>query len=169
MKDYPFRHVGPDGKVYLHWENWNRFVEMKEEEYPHDWGHNRCFLRILACDSPTLDEVIDYVQETWSVIFEPFPAYWRTKEDPEGWGESYHLWIEDNQKQTDENKVCIIYMRNPANLFPDAKYVYFQKKWWKVDLYEHYGLGRNAPKVAPPPTLFRDIYEDFESTILEES
>lgn len=177
-----------NGKVYLHEDRWSEFrknVEKTGLDHPHNWNNSRIFCRLhtprkYITELPALgDEDLKYKishHESWRMIYQPFPAFVRTNEDPEGWLPSWHLWGEDHSKgdeitflqtnhifkHTNDSKMIMIGF-TPAirNTF-----VSFQGQFWLVDNIHKYGIGPNPP----PPSKqkkknkisARSIFEEFK-------
>lgn len=177
-----------NGKVYLHEERWQAFrknLEKNGNGYPHNWLHERILVRLHSprdnihdVPCPGMEhlkyKVEDY-DDSWSVVYQPFPAFMRTAEDPEGWLPSWNIWAENRHVDPLGEKLTLIttgdifdrgdglisFGRRVKNIFAN-----FQNKFWRVDQYHNYGIGPNPPPPPPPKKkrlLGRDIFEPFES------
>ena len=171
-----------NGKVYLHEQRWNDFrkdVEKTGLGYLHNYNHNRIFCRIYtprdriedlpAIGLPDLKYKVEGFNK-WNVIYQPYPAFVRTNEDPEGWLPSWNLWSEDNNTG---DELLIFHTGNISRVDDIYSFgitirnyfVSFQGKFWLMDNYKHYGIGPHSP---PPPApkvkklCPRSIFEDFE-------
>ena len=185
---WPFEHWN-EGKVYLHNDKWKEFKNeidkfgYKEEK--HDWQHNRIFCKLhtprdviinLPCPG---DENLKHKIETtahWTMIYEPFPAFERTRLDPEGWLPSWNLYAEDNR--TGEELTILttgeIFERSEDSIFTlySTRYTrrnvfaYFKGKYWIVSDYENFGIGSAPPpkKVKSKKVMARSIFDPFEES-----
>jgi len=190
MSDWSFEHWN-DGKVYLHNDNWEAFRKQVEKNglvhglkgnyhLPHDWSHTRIFCclhtprkDITELPAPGDDDLkykIESVEE-WTMIFEPFPAFRRTQEDPEASLPSWHLWAEDGHEG---EKLAIL---STGHIYKPADDVFrlmlkrecnhfaaFQGKFWKIDGFVNYGLGPIPPLKKPKAKTTRSILEPFEQS-----
>jgi hypothetical protein len=180
-----------NGRVYLHNERWKKFRENIEKNgwYPHNWNHNRIFVQIhtprdVLQDVPCAGNdgykhKVERVEDFWSVVYEPYPAFARTEHDPEGWCPSWHLWAEDGHINPHSEQLTLIWtghiwapkdpniiqiqFHREANLFAR-----FQGKFWRVQDYWHYRIGPNPPppgevKLKKKKLMPRDIFEEFQS------
>lgn len=189
MNDWSFEHWN-DGKVYLHNDKWEVFRKQVEKNglvhglmgnyyLPHDWNHTRIFCclhtprasisDLPAPGDPDLKYKIESIEE-WSTIFEPFPAWMRTNEDPEASLPSWHLWAENGNdgeklavmytgeifKQPNDN--CIYNFKKPERNF----FASFQGMFWKIDGYVNYGVGACPPIKKERPKTVRSILDSFE-------
>lgn len=177
-----------NGKLYLHNDRWAEFKARIEKEgaYPHNWDHRRIFFH-LHTPRKSLDDVpapgdkdlkykIEDVDNSWSVIYEPYPAFTRTEYDPEGWLPSWHIWAED--KHTDGEQISILTTgsidADPSDsllisfsLRQRRKNVFalFRGQFWKLTEYQEYGIGPNAPpKKTKKKTPRRSIFDSFEES-----
>lgn len=188
MNDWSFEHWN-DGKVYLHNDNWEAFRKQVEKNglvhglkgnyhLPHDWNHTRVFCclhtpreniaDLPAPGDPDYKYKIEGIEE-WTMIFEPFPAFRRTEEDPEASLPSWHLWGEDKH---DGEKLAIMYTGNiykPPLIIsfkqPERNYfAAFRDMFWKIDGFVNYGLGPNQPKKKVKVKTTRSITDPFEQS-----
>lgn len=183
---WPFEHY-QDGETFLHTTNWLSFKRHKESgtEYPHNWLHRRLFIQLhsprnwinqiplpednsLSLFHPTrqLNQPyqINYVSDDWSVIFDPYPAFVRTRDDPHGNQPSFHLWLEDkHQKPTYGEPVTLFSTGTTLNAGTDYIYACFRDLYWYVESFHDYGLGVKQPpieeirKVGTKKKLYRSI------------
>lgn len=177
-----------DGKVYLHEDRWEAFKkDIEKNGYQgrsHDWLHTRIFCMLhtprksiydIPCPG---DEDLKFKiesSEEWKMVYEPFPAFQRTQEDPEGWLPSWHLWAENIgngeqitilttggiYKQPNDGLIYITFNR-VLNHF-----AVFRDMIWKIDKFENYGLGPNPPAPVVKPkrkSVSRSIFEPFEES-----
>lgn len=174
-----------NGKVYLHNERWNAFREKMEKfsGYPHDWDHRRIFFHlhtprdaiheIPAIGDGHLKYTIEDVDNSFSVIHEPYPAFTRTVNDPEGWLSSWHIFAEDKHPPLTKESVSFlktgdIFEQSPGMIRWGASqtntFALFRGKFWAVGSYKDYGIGPNAPpsKVKKKSKHRRNIFEPFE-------
>lgn len=193
MNDWSFEHWN-DGKVYLHNDKWEAFRKQVEKNglvhglkgnyhLPHDWNRTRVFCRLhtpraYITDLPAPGDTnfkyrIESIEE-WAVIFEPFPAWVRTDEDPEASLPSWHLWAENGH---DGERLAII---STGHIYEPPKsdglvpfmlskvernhFAAFQGMFWKIDGFVNYGLGPNPPKKKPKVKTTRSITEPFEQS-----
>lgn len=189
MNDWAFEHWN-DGKVYLHNDKWEAFRKQVEKNglvhglkdnyhIPHDWSHTRIFCclhtpreNIIDIPAPG-DEVLKHTileVEEWSMIFEPFPAWRRTGEDPEASLPSWHLWAENRR---DGEKLGImttghIYKQPDGFILLTKRevnhFASFQGMFWKIDGFVNYGIGPNPPMKKKKPKITRSITDPFEQS-----
>ena len=174
-----------NGKVYLHnerWENFRENIKRYGNGYPHNWDHKRILLQLhsprnLLYDVPAPgEERLKYMiesKEEWTTIYQSYPAFIRTKHDPEGWLPSWHIYAEDNHK--DGEVVCLLQtgpiyttikdfyiLGTPAtNLFAS-----FRGQFWSVKIVEEMGIGSASPPKPPPKIKLknRSIFDSFEES-----
>lgn len=161
---WPFECIGADGKVYLHADNWKRFLNDRYQEYPHNWLHRRGVVSITMPrgrmeDLPGYQGNIACVEKDFSVIFQPFPAHTHTEYDPEG-RESWNLIIEDKHRRPRLGEDVILFSTGQQFfgnsrsygawaiwLEDDTRFAYFRGKYWKVVSVE----GGHFGSLPPPP------------------
>lgn len=177
-----------NGKVYLHNDRWSVFQKQLQlfGSYPHNWDHNRIFFQLHSprdiinhVPAPGDDPekyTIAFTDQSYTTIYEPYPAFVRTNEDPEGWLPSWHIYAEDKHKDPQGEPLAIlttgdIFQNNTSlyiRLTPVVKntFAYFRGKFWRLEQYQDFGLGPNPP---PPVTkkkkkIARSIHEPFEQS-----
>jgi hypothetical protein len=184
-----------NGKVYLHRDRWEAFranIEKHgaynpgfDEPYLHYWNNERIFLclhtpRASIFDLPAIGEPdLKYKIESHSeykVIYQPYPAFMRTEDDPESWLPSWNLWAESNQKNGED--LGILYtgeiFRKEKALFTayglgsqttrKNQFAVFRNQFWLIKDYYDYGYGSHPmPKPRKKKVLSpRSIYDSFE-------
>lgn len=178
-----------NGKVYLHHERWEAFRKNIEKYgyngQQHDWNHQRIFCclhtpreNLLDIPAPGDDDLkykIEFTQE-WRTIYDPFPAFVRTNEDPEGWLPSWNLWSEDTGdgeqlgllytghiRHVDSSRLMIVLGSShiDRNIFAS-----YQGKFWRVDGLHAYGVGHHPPPVPKKKKVLqpRSIFDPFEES-----
>jgi hypothetical protein len=167
-----------NGKVYLHHDNWRAFRKRIEREgyqgHLHDWNNRRVFLSLYSPadnyhDVAVHDEIVTST-ELWMLAFEPFPAFTRTVDDPEGWLPSWNLWANDRDGS---ESVSLFFCEDMPvyRIVPKFQYTpcfaNFRGKFWHVGERKYYGLGVHPPPPKPKPLKKgvlapRSIYEDFD-------
>lgn len=177
---WPFECVGPNGQTYLHNDNWAAFVNEREVEHPHDWNHRRglltlCMPRNTFKEIPgvTSETHLNYKEDDFSTIFQPYPAHLRTGVDPDGHEESFNVFVEDGQ-------VCgepLTLFSTGAWFFPNSvgmmifggkpeRFARFRGKFWRVWSASGGGIGVEPPpepmqpKLEPKP-LLRSVDDDW--------
>lgn len=176
MEEWPFKHIGPDGKTYLHDDNWAYFRKEIEARGDHNWHHQRIFLKLFNPangvsllpgyngDTYFMRSVFD----DFCVVYEPFPAWVRTEQDPDALEPSWNLFIENGHKKTPGEPIILFSSMNV--LFPfygeAVVYAYFRDKYWLTADMKDYGIGTFPPtnteeKRRRGRYLVRDITEPF--------
>jgi len=171
---WPFEHIGPNGQTYLHNDNWKKFLEEREAEYPHNWNHRRalitlCMPRSRFKDIPgvTDETAIDHLEGDFSAIFQPFPAHLRTGVDPDAKEPSWNLFIEDGHSKPIEP----IYLFTTGSAFftlglymwgngKAERFAFFQNKYWRV--WQVSGGGIGVAKPPPPPKVKKPVYRSLD-------
>lgn len=164
-----------DGKVYLHQDNWNRFKQNIENggDYPHNWDHSRIFLKLdaprkLIKDVPVGGLTVQSADTSYSIIYEPFPAFVRSEEDPEGWLPSWHIFAENNHIKPMYAKPFTILTLSKIGTsmkgyqWPETVDVaFFDNLYWRISDYKNYDLGPNPPpKKNKKKKRYRDIFDE---------
>lgn len=136
---WPFECVGPDGRVYFHFDNWTRFLAQRQLEYPPIPIHQRYQLTLIY-PRTRLEEVftptgqvfhhdIQFYDPNWSVIFQPFPAHAFTADGDN----SVILLVENNHANPWGERVVVMSDRANSGFENDARnFVYFQGKYWRI-------------------------------------
>lgn len=178
-----------NGKVYLHNERWDAFKKnlFAHGSYPHNWSHNRVLFQLHSPrdvitevpapgDFPEKYKIFE-TDLAYSTIYEPYPAFVRTNEDPEGWLPSWHIFAEDGHKSPQGEPITIlstsdIYQSNRLSVFlvggiVKNQFAYFRGKFWRLEHYQNFGIGPNPP---PSPSqkkrkkLGRSLNDPFEQS-----
>jgi hypothetical protein len=181
--NWPFEHWD-NGKVYLHNERWEEFrknVDKYGQGYPHNWNHTRLFvclhtprdsiMDLPAPGDPDLKHRIESHEE-WTMIYEPYPAFVRTHDDPEGWLPSWHMWAEDNHVGGESLSILHtgnIYKQSDDGLirrrFTSNHFAAFRCQFWNMQTYVNLGVGPNEPPKKKPKSKLlmpRSIFDPFE-------
>ncbi len=156
---WPFECIGPNGQTYLHNDNWKQFIKEREIEYPHDWGHRRALITLCSprksfCELPhvTVFTTLNYIEDGFSLIFEPYPAHMRTGSDPDGNEESWNVFIEDGVgEKITLLSTSISFWPNPYRPFETDVFAFFRDKYWRVLNLQGGGLGVTPPPALPKP------------------
>jgi len=176
-----------NGKVYLHCERWERFrsqIEKYGGDYPHNWDHQRIFFRIhtprnLITDVPVEGDddfkyKIENIEDSFSVIYEPYPAFFRSNIDPEGWASSWHVFAENKNNgepltilETSDiyaPKIQTGFFNLNYSTVKKNKFCYFRNQYWILDSYRDYGIGPHQPKKIKKNNKYRNIFDPFEGS-----
>jgi hypothetical protein len=88
----------------------------------------------------------------------------RTKEDPEGWLPSWHLWAEDVKDgeeitifQTVETIYTSFYVLNTLSTPQRNIFALFRNKYWLVTEFKDYGKGTHSPPKPKKRTKYRTL------------
>jgi len=174
-----------NGKVYLHNERWLEFrnnVDKYGNGYPHNWNNNRIFVCLSnphdsMYDLPAVGDVdLKYIiesHEEWKMVYEPYPAFIRSENDPEGWLPSWHMWAEDRSSGEPLTifETGYAFHNNPHSFFLSKtirnKFASFRNQFWNVLEFNKLGIGVHPPPQPPlksPKKLTaRSIFEPFEA------
>lgn len=175
--EWPFKHIGPDGKTYLHIDNWQAFRDEIENRSDHTWRHRRLFLNLhtpkqklrhLGVPNSRVGAVYDY----FKVIYEPYPAWVRTEDDPDAMLPSWNLFIEDGHKNTPAEQITLFstlydFGSGIPTTVEGVLFAFFRNDYWIVDDVHDYGIGTFPPtkldnKLRSGRTIFREIHEEFD-------
>jgi hypothetical protein len=185
--NWPYEHWD-NGKVYLHQERWLEFkdnINIYGNGYPHNWDHKRISFMIhsprdILTDVPapghgSLKHKIEDVDKGFSTIYEPFPAFFRSNEDPEGWLPSWNIWAEDKHTNPIGEELSILttgpidieddvtrFMRFSIPVVRKNQFIFFRKQFWAFCDFFDYGIGPNPPMKLKKKQKFRSVYDSFE-------
>lgn len=134
---WPFECVGPDGKVYFHFDNWSKFLANRQKEYPVPKNHLRYELTLIF-PREKLEQVFTPTghvthhdlrlhNSDWSTVFDIYPAHCFT---PDG-DNAKKIIIENGHVNPWGEPVTI--MSDGNDLRNDNRnFVFFQEQYWKI-------------------------------------
>lgn len=179
-EDWSFKHIGPDGQTYLHNDNWEYFRRELESREDHNWHHRRAFMtlhtpRKRLATLPGYNEdimCINTVLEDFCLIYEAYPAWFRTEKDPTAAQDSWSIFIENGHKKTPGEPVILFStgygtdLVRPLYGITPTIYALFRNKYWLTDNIHDYGIGSFSPtkieeKRRNGSYLAREITEPF--------
>ena len=156
---WPFECIGPDGRVYFHFDNWSRFLAARQEEYPAPFDHRRYELTLIF-PREKLEQVftptgamshhdIQYHSSDWSTVFDIYPAHCFT---PDG-DNAKKIIIEDGHINPWGEPVTImsdgVDLRNS-----NRNFAFFRGRYWKI-------------LVATNLTIMNLVLHPYDPTMLE--